>query len=113
MGIGGELLGENMMADYTRTHADDLIDESRLAAAIEAQEYNLVAVLKPSITIDGNMWCVLHGENLQDGVAGFGPTPYLAILDFNKAFHRPLPDRTLAHQRHHIRAHGAGRDLND
>lgn len=70
---------------------EDQAAESRRSAAIEAEEYNLVATLKPSIMIDGNQWCVLFGENLQDGVAGFGDTPYLAILDFNKAFHRPLP----------------------
>jgi hypothetical protein len=78
------------MTDYSRTHMDDLVDESRLATAMEAQEYNLFAILRPSINIDGNMWCVLYGDNLQDGVAGFGPSPYLAILDFNKAFHKPL-----------------------
>lgn len=73
------------MANY-----EDLTAEARHAAAIEAQEYNLAATLKPAIMIDGNQWCVLWGENLQDGVAGFGDTPYLAILDFNKAFHKPL-----------------------
>lgn len=56
-------------------------------AAIEAQEYNLVSLLKPRIFIDGYKWCVLYGDNLQDGVAGFGDTPYLAILDFNKQWH--------------------------
>lgn len=66
------------------------IDQSRHNAAIEAEEYNLVALLKPEIKIDGNMWCVLWGENLQDGIAGFGETPYLAVLDFNKQWHRPL-----------------------
>lgn len=63
-----------------------LTAESRHAAAIEAQEFNLVATLKPRIFIDGNMWCVLWGENLQDGIAGFGATPRLAVYDFNKAW---------------------------
>jgi hypothetical protein len=62
---------------------------------VEAAEYNLVALLKPSIAIDGNQWCVLYGEDLQNGVAGFGDTPYLAVLAFNKAWHRPI---TLAEQ---------------
>jgi len=68
-------------------HVEDLIQEARLAAAIEAQEFNLVAVLKPAITIDGNQWCVLHGENLQDGVAGFGETPAKAMYAFDIAWH--------------------------
>lgn len=67
------------------------IQEVRLAAAIEAQEFNLVAVLKPRIFIDGDRWCVLHGENLQDGVAGFGDCPLDAIYHFNKEWWRTLP----------------------
>lgn len=63
-------------------------EQSRNNAAIEAEEYNLAAVLKPRVFMDGSAWCVLWGENLQDGVSGFGDTPYLAVLDFNKAFHR-------------------------
>ena len=70
---------------------EDLIDEARLSAAVEAQEFNLMALLKPRISIVGNQWCILHGENLQDGVAGFGDSPILAIYDFNKAWHRKLP----------------------
>lgn len=68
-----------------------LTDESRHAAAIESQEMNLVATLKPRIFIDGNQWCVLLGENVQDGIHGFGETPRLAVYDFNKAWDRHLP----------------------
>lgn len=68
----------------------DYIDGLRNGIVVEAAEYNLVALLRPTITIDGNQWCVLYGDNLQDGVAGFGDTPYLAVLDFTKAWNRPL-----------------------
>lgn len=70
--------------------ADDYAGRVTEGAAIEAAEYNLVVTLKPEIKIDGNQWCVLFGENLQDGVAGFGDTPYLAVLAFNKAWHVPI-----------------------
>lgn len=66
--------------------------EAALNAAIEAQEFNLIALLKPRICIDGNQWCVLYGENLQDGVAGFGDSPILAVYDFNQAWHKRLPE---------------------
>lgn len=69
---------------------NDYIDGLRNGIVVEAAEYNLVALLNPSIAIDGNQWCVLYGDNLQDGVAGFGDTPYLAVLDFTKAWNRPL-----------------------
>lgn len=59
-------------------------------AAITTAELALVASLKPRISIDGNQWCCLWGENLQDGVAGFGDSPMLAIYDFNKAMQQPL-----------------------
>lgn len=32
-----------------------------------------------TIQIDGDMWCALLGENLQEGVAGFGDTPQEAL----------------------------------
>ena len=31
---------------------------------------------------DGNRWCFLYGENIQDGVCGFGATIKEAALDF-------------------------------
>lgn len=35
---------------------------------------------------DGNYWCVSLGDDLQVGIAGFGDTPYKAIMAFNDAF---------------------------
>ena len=48
-------------------------------------------MLKPRLCIDGNQWCALYGDNLQDGVAGFGDSPDLAYLDFDKNWVLPLP----------------------
>ena len=33
---------------------------------------------------DGNRWCVLQGENIQEGLAGFGETIREAVADFNR-----------------------------
>ena len=41
---------------------------------------------RPTLFIDGNKWCALYGENVQDGVSGFGDSPELAMIDFNKNF---------------------------
>lgn len=73
------------MADY-----QELIDQSNHNSAIEREEYNLFALLKPRIFIDGDVWCVLYGDNLQDGVAGFGETPYLAVIDWSKSWNMKL-----------------------
>lgn len=41
-------------------------------------------LLKPRIFPDGNQWCALYGDNIQEGVAGFGDTPAKAQTDFDK-----------------------------
>ena len=48
-------------------------------------------VYRPKLSIDGNNWCALYGENLQDGVAGFGSTPDLAMANFDIAWVEHLP----------------------
>ena len=70
---------------------ETLIQQSKHNAAIEAGEMNLVALLRPRVFIDGNRWCVLYGDNVMDGVAGFGESPIHAVYDFNKARRSKLP----------------------
>lgn len=41
-------------------------------------------LMRPAVFPDGNAWCALYGENLQEGVCGFGDTPALACADFDK-----------------------------
>jgi len=36
-------------------------------------------ILEITISLDGDKWCALVGENLQEGVAGFADTPTNAI----------------------------------
>lgn len=64
----------------------NLTHQSEMNVLIESEEMNLVRLLTPKIFIDGNQWCVLYGENIQDGVCGFGESPRLAVYDFNKAW---------------------------
>ena len=42
------------------------------------------AVYQPTLSLDGDKYCALYGENLMDGCAGFGDTPDLAMYDFDK-----------------------------
>lgn len=44
-------------------------------------------MLKPTISNDGNKYCALYGDNLVDGVAGFGESIHEAFLDFDKNFY--------------------------
>jgi hypothetical protein len=41
------------------------------------------ARLKPAVFRDGDQWCALYGLDLQSGVAGFGDTEELALIDFD------------------------------
>ncbi len=40
-------------------------------------------VLKAKVYPDGDMWCALYGDNIQEGVCGFGKTPDKACRDFD------------------------------
>ena len=41
---------------------------------------------RPRIYIDGNRWCALYGDNLKDGVVGFGDCPAEAMASFDEAW---------------------------
>jgi hypothetical protein len=41
---------------------------------------------RPALSMDGTMWCALYGENLVEGVAGFGETPEAAMRAFDDAW---------------------------
>ncbi len=53
----------------------------------QKQELPTGSAIPISLTKDGDQWCALVGENLQEGVAGFGPTPWAALdaLNFEAA----------------------------
>lgn len=61
------------------------IDESE--AAYRRRLWAVVLGLTPKR--DGNQWCILYGENLQEGIAGFGGTPDAAMRDFEMKFTDP------------------------
>lgn len=66
----------------------------RCAASIQqtvAEYQRPSAVYRPSLIQDGNIWCALYGENLQDGVAGFGDTPAKAMWDFDLQWMKATP----------------------
>lgn len=41
-------------------------------------------IWKPKLSLDGNQYCALYGDDLQSGIAGFGDTAHKAMLDFDK-----------------------------
>ncbi len=73
-----------------KQHHEVMRHQSDISYHVTKEEYNLFVLLKPKLFIDGNQWCVLYGENTQEGIVGFGASPYKAILDFNKQFNEPI-----------------------
>ena len=47
-------------------------------------------IYRPGISLDGNKWCALYGDNLQDGVAGFGDSPAEAMAAFDAEWHQKI-----------------------
>lgn len=72
------------MAANAICHAADMAKISWQEAALEYQRPSVV--FKPTLSKDGNMWCALLGDNLQEGVAGFGPRPADAMWAFDSAW---------------------------
>lgn len=65
----------------------------RINEAISIIQQDLTAPhvrMRPKLFIDGNQWCALYGENIQDGVAGFGDSPDGACASFDMNWWKSL-----------------------
>lgn len=76
-------------ASYLWQHAQQEI------YAVSGEMQRPSVLYRPSISMDGSKWCALYGEDLMQGVAGFGDTPAEAMADFDKNW---LKQRTPASQ---------------
>ena len=45
---------------------------------------------KPKLFRDGDQWCALLGDDIQEGVCGFGNSPANAMHAFDKAWCQPI-----------------------
>lgn len=59
-------------------------------ANIELENIRPSVLFKPKLKIDGNRWCAIYGDNLQDGIAGFGESPDQAMYDFDKCWREKI-----------------------
>ena len=68
------------------------LQHARMCATEEMEErLRPSVVFRPEVYPDGNKWCALYGENLQEGVAGFGDSPDEAMRAFDVAWCTELP----------------------
>ncbi len=79
---------------YQSMVANGVLNSVSIAVTTIAEDWGLAAreltrpcvVFRPTLTRDGDKWCALFGDDLQDGVAGFGDTPKAAMLAFDAAW---------------------------
>lgn len=82
----GRAIQEGMSLDGS--HAIEMVRQTWQEVA---HVFTLPSILyRPRIMIDGDKWCALYGDNLQDGVAGFGDSPEEAMADFNHVWRTAL-----------------------
>lgn len=83
----GAAIEQTMREANISHHAEMSANAVQCAAA----EYERPSVLfRPKLSIDGNQWCALYGDNLQDGVSGFGDSPADAMWDFDRQWSAKL-----------------------
>lgn len=60
----------------------DLFDEGFSQWKSDLEMWQCIGALDIKPFKDGNQWSFLYGENLQEGIAGFGDTIYEAAYNF-------------------------------
>ena len=69
-----------------RQNHEILRHEEEMILLGERRALMLFSELKPRLFLDGDMWCCLLGEDIQEGVAGFGKSRMAAITAFASEF---------------------------
>lgn len=60
-------------------------------SAVSMQDPHVL--MRPSLSVDGDQWCALYGNDLATGVAGFGNTPAAAMSAFDTAWLTAKPPK--------------------
>lgn len=63
------------------------IYEAELERVNTEKTYACIAILKPTLSVDGDQYCYLLGDNLQEGIAGYGDTVFHAMQAFEIDLH--------------------------
>lgn len=77
-----ETVREAVRTSFDISQQVPVVAQQFTIAAYEMQRPSVL--FRPRIFIDGTDWCALYGDNLQDGVAGFGATPEAAMTNFDE-----------------------------
>jgi len=75
---------ERALRDASLSHYADMMNRKFQEVASEYERPSVV--FRPKLSSDGNEWCALLGDNIQEGIAAFGETPAKAMYAFDSAF---------------------------
>lgn len=70
------------METYEKEFFIGLLDECYSNWKTSLEMWSCIHALGLKPFKDGNQWSFLYGENIQEGIAGFGSTIYEAACDF-------------------------------
>lgn len=88
-------MSQVLSEEWQQLAANSICHAAEMAkAAIDSaagQHERPSAIYRPALSIDGNQWCALYGDDLQSGVCGFGDSPQDAMRDFDKNWCAKLP----------------------
>ena len=89
-----------MNEEWSRIAANGVVHAAEMAsAAIQNAAYSFerpCLLFKPRLFADGDQWCALYGENVHEGVCGWGKTPSEAMYDFDKEWATCKPPKAAA-----------------
>lgn len=80
----GAAIAEVARSQFDISYAAQNVQETFRYVAHEYQRPFIL--LRPKMFPDGYQWCALYGDNIHDGVAGFGDTPAKAAEAFDLAW---------------------------
>ena len=75
-----------MKVDFDHWQGSQIAQEV-MGNLIEERMLNVIKLLNPKFSKDGNQWCYLYGELPNDCIVGFGDTPDKAMRDFVSNFY--------------------------
>lgn len=76
-----------MEYEHSAAMAEDFrMSQAAMVQSFQETQTDLAAPhvkMRPKVYKDGDQWCCLYGENLMEGVCGFGATPAAACAAFD------------------------------
>lgn len=82
--IDGQAVISAIAAQFDFSYYAAQIKDDAMNILYEQQRPSML--WKPSLKLDGDMWCALYGDDIMSGVAGFGESPALAMSAFDEAW---------------------------